>query len=75
MDATERPLTSEIRQIDAQALCTNRDLPVHMATGQGRTDFTWRFRVRTQKFEPQQFVFGAPAARPAETVPAADLAV
>jgi type VI secretion system protein ImpG len=40
VDAAERPLTSEIRQIDAQALCTNRDLPVHMATGQDRTDFT-----------------------------------
>jgi type VI secretion system protein ImpG len=40
VDAGERPLASEIRQIDAQALCTNRDLPVHMATGQGRTDFT-----------------------------------
>src|SRR5262245_42564206 len=40
VDATERPLASEIRQIDAQALCTNRDLPVHMATGQDRTDFT-----------------------------------
>src|SRR5262249_15998937 len=40
VDATQRPLTSEIRQIDAQALCTNRDLPVQMATGQGRTDFT-----------------------------------
>ncbi|MEJ0035908.1 MAG: type VI secretion system baseplate subunit TssF [Gammaproteobacteria bacterium] len=40
VDAGQRPLTSEIRQIDAQALCTNRDLPVQMATGQGRTDFT-----------------------------------
>jgi type VI secretion system protein ImpG len=40
VDATERPLASEIRQVDAQALCTNRDLPVHMATGQDRTDFT-----------------------------------
>jgi type VI secretion system protein ImpG len=40
VDATQRPVTGEIRQIDAQALCTNRDLPVQMATGQGRTDFT-----------------------------------
>jgi type VI secretion system protein ImpG len=40
VDATQRPVTAKIRQIDAQALCTNRDLPVQMATGQGRTDFT-----------------------------------
>jgi type VI secretion system protein ImpG len=40
VDSGQRPLAREIRQIDAQALCTNRDLPVHMATGQGRTDFT-----------------------------------
>ena len=40
VDATQRPVVGEIRQIDAQALCTNRDLPVQMTTGQGRTDFT-----------------------------------
>jgi type VI secretion system protein ImpG len=40
VDATQRPVVGEIRQIDTQALCTNRDLPVHMTTGQGRTDFT-----------------------------------
>jgi type VI secretion system protein ImpG len=40
VDASENALASEIRQIDAQALCTNRDLPVHMATGQERTDFS-----------------------------------
>ena len=40
VDSAERQMTGEIRQIDAQALCTNRDLPVQMATGQGRTDFT-----------------------------------
>lgn len=40
VDAAQRPVVGEIRQIDAQALCTNRDLPVHMTAGQGRTDFT-----------------------------------
>jgi type VI secretion system protein ImpG len=40
VDSSQRALAGEIRQIDAQALCTNRDLPVHMATGQGRTDLT-----------------------------------
>jgi type VI secretion system protein ImpG len=40
VDSAQRPATGAIRQIDAQALCTNRDLPVHMITGQGRTDLT-----------------------------------
>jgi type VI secretion system protein ImpG len=30
----------EIRQLDAHALCTNRDLPIQLATGQSRSDFT-----------------------------------
>jgi type VI secretion system protein ImpG len=40
VDAAQRQISGEIRQIDAQAWCTNRDLPVQMATGQGRTDLT-----------------------------------
>ena len=40
VDSAQRALTGEIRQIDAQALCTNRDLAVQIATGQARTDFT-----------------------------------
>jgi type VI secretion system protein ImpG len=40
VDSAQRQLTGEIRQLDAQALCTNRDLPIQLATGQARTDFT-----------------------------------
>jgi type VI secretion system protein ImpG len=40
VDSAQRQFTGQIRQVDAQALCTNRDLPVQLATGQGRTDFT-----------------------------------
>jgi type VI secretion system protein ImpG len=40
VDSAQRQFTGQIRQIDAQALCTNRDLPIQLATGQGRTDFT-----------------------------------
>jgi len=40
VDSAQRQLTGEIRQIDAQVLCTNRDLPIQLATGQARTDFT-----------------------------------
>ena len=40
VDSAQRQLTGEIRQIDARVLCTNRDLPIQLATGQARTDFT-----------------------------------
>jgi type VI secretion system protein ImpG len=40
VDAAERRRVGEIRQLDVQALCTNRDLPIQLATGQARSDFT-----------------------------------
>jgi type VI secretion system protein ImpG len=39
VDTARRHLTGEIRQIDAHALCTNRDLPIQLKMGQARTDF------------------------------------
>lgn len=40
VDAAERRSAGRIRQVDAQALCTNRDLAIQLATGQARSDFT-----------------------------------
>ena len=39
VDSSQRPIANPVRQIDAQTLCTNRDLPIQLALGQGRTDF------------------------------------
>jgi type VI secretion system protein ImpG len=39
VDSSQRPIANPVRQIDAQAFCTNRDLPIQLALGQGRTDF------------------------------------
>jgi type VI secretion system protein ImpG len=39
VDSAQRQISGEIRQIDAQIWCSNRDLPVQLALGQGRTDF------------------------------------
>jgi type VI secretion system protein ImpG len=39
VDSGQRHFTGDIRQIDAQTWCTNRDLPVLLAMGQGATDF------------------------------------
>lgn len=40
VDATAAPYRSELRQLGLRALCTNRHLPIQMARGAGRTDFT-----------------------------------
>jgi type VI secretion system protein ImpG len=39
VDSAQRYSTGEIRQLDVQTWCTNRDLPVLLALGQGPTDF------------------------------------
>lgn len=40
VDAHEAPYPTELRQLSLRALCTNRDLPLLMPLGKGRTDFT-----------------------------------
>jgi type VI secretion system protein ImpG len=40
VDGREGPFSHDLRQLGVQTLCTNRDLPLHMAVGQGDTDFT-----------------------------------
>jgi type VI secretion system protein ImpG len=39
VDSAQRHFTGDIRQIDVQTWCTNRDLPILLAMGQGPTDF------------------------------------
>ncbi len=43
VDAEQAPLSTKLRQIGLEGLCTNRDLPLLMALGMGSTDFTWDF--------------------------------
>ena len=40
VDANQAPYRSDLRQLGASALCTNRDLPLFMPIGSGRSDFT-----------------------------------
>jgi type VI secretion system protein ImpG len=40
VDPDEAPYKSNLRQLSVETICTNRDLPLHLAVGQGRTDFT-----------------------------------
>jgi type VI secretion system protein ImpG len=40
VDGNEAPYQSDLRQLAVNLLCTNRDLPLQMPLGTGRTDFT-----------------------------------
>ncbi len=40
VDAKEAPYGADLKQLGMQGLCTNRDLPLYMPTGQGTTDFS-----------------------------------
>lgn len=40
VDAAEAPYSTDLRQLAVTTLCTNRDLPLHMPVGAGKTDFT-----------------------------------
>jgi type VI secretion system protein ImpG len=38
VDTAQRPFKGDMGQLDAQTLCTNRDLPILLSLGQGSTD-------------------------------------
>jgi type VI secretion system protein ImpG len=40
VDAEEAPYRSDLRQLSVDTLCSNRDLPLQMPVGRGKTDFT-----------------------------------
>ena len=40
VDPSEAPFSSDLRQLAVTTLCTNRDLPLAMPLGLGKTDFT-----------------------------------
>ncbi|MCB9841094.1 MAG: type VI secretion system baseplate subunit TssF [Phycisphaeraceae bacterium] len=40
VDAANAPFRSDLRQVGVDCLCTNRDLPIDMPIGAGRTDFS-----------------------------------
>jgi type VI secretion system protein ImpG len=40
VDASASPYRSDLRQLAVDTLCTNRDLPIQMSIGRGKTDFT-----------------------------------
>ncbi len=40
VDARDAPYSTELKQLSVSTLCTNRDLPLHMPVGQGKSDFS-----------------------------------
>jgi type VI secretion system protein ImpG len=45
VDANSAPYRTDLRELGIKALCTNRHLPIQMAVGVGRTDFTMALNV------------------------------
>lgn len=61
VDADEAPFRSELRQLAIEALCTNRDLPLDMPVGVGKTDLTLDIHAPVQSV---RFVAGPTEPRP-----------
>jgi type VI secretion system protein ImpG len=40
VDSTNAPYSADLKQLGVEALCTNRDLPLHIPIGVGTSDFT-----------------------------------
>ena len=40
VDSSDAPYSTQLRQLGMQLMCTNRDLPLQMPVGKGKTDFT-----------------------------------
>jgi type VI secretion system protein ImpG len=40
VDAANAPFNTDLKQLSVETLCTNRDLPLQMPVGKGKTDFT-----------------------------------
>lgn len=40
VDSTATPYHPDLKQLGVISMCTNRDLPLHMPVGRGKTDFT-----------------------------------
>jgi type VI secretion system protein ImpG len=48
VDADEAPYRHDLRQLAITTLCTNRDLPLQLPLGKGRTDFTLEISAPVQ---------------------------
>ncbi len=61
VDADEAPFRSDLRQLALETLCTNRDLPLDMPVGVGKTDLTLDIHAPVQS---GRFVAGPTEPRP-----------
>ncbi len=65
VDGREGPFGADLRQLGVQSLCTNRDLPLRMPVGDGRTDF---FVESGAPVESVRCVAGPSPPRPSHAV-------
>lgn len=69
VDARAAPWREDLKQLGVEARCTNRDLPLRMPVGRGRTDFTMEEGVPVESVR----VISGPT-RPAASVAEGELA-
>lgn len=69
VDGDNAPYKSDLKQLKVEMLCTNRDLPLHMPLGVGKTDFTTEIgapitgiRCLTGPSKPQPPIYAGRAA-------------
>lgn len=43
VDSSNAPFSANLKQLSVKTMCTNRDLPLQLLTGKGKTDFTMEF--------------------------------
>lgn len=48
VDSQAAPYADDVKQLGLSTLCSNRDLPLHMPIGQGKTDFTLQVSLPVQ---------------------------
>lgn len=63
VDSAAAPYRSDLRQLAVETLCTNRDLPIQMSVGQGKTDFNLDI---SSPVESVRCVSGPTAPRPSK---------
>ncbi|PIE66994.1 MAG: type VI secretion system baseplate subunit TssF [Deltaproteobacteria bacterium] len=65
VDSAAAPYSSDLRRLAIETLCTNRDLPIQMAVGRGKTDFNLDI---SSPVESVRCVAGPTTPRPSNAV-------
>ena len=66
VDPNEAPYRTELRQLSLRARCTNRDLPLYLVLGGGKSDFSLEIAAPVDAIRCQLGRRAAPRPAPAK---------